>query len=63
MTAKQNLILMIGIILILLNLIWGGQFSTIWDVIKNVPQSSNTNSNTAGESGVVTQQQANQVAM
>lgn len=38
MTGKQNLILFVGLLLIFLNLWWGGQWSVIWAVVTNNAQ-------------------------
>lgn len=46
MTGKQNLILFIGLLLIFLNLWWGGQWSVIWSVISNnIPAAGSTSPN------------------
>lgn len=46
MNGKQNLILFIGLLLIFLNLWWGGQWSEIWAVLtNNIPASGSTEPN------------------
>lgn len=46
MTGKQNLILFVGLLLIFLNLWWGGQWHVIWAVLSNnIPAPGSTSPN------------------